>query len=60
MGINEYWIVDFKGLGGTAFIGKPKEPTFTVCQLVGEDYQLEQQEPHTYPLREVLREMHAS
>jgi Uma2 family endonuclease len=39
MGINEYWIVDFKGLGGTAFIGKPKQPTFTVCQLVGDEYQ---------------------
>jgi Uma2 family endonuclease len=38
-GINEYWIVDFKGLGGTAFIGKPKQPTFTVCQLVGDEYQ---------------------
>jgi Uma2 family endonuclease len=33
------WIVDFKGLGGTAFIGKPKQPTFTVCQLVGDEYQ---------------------
>jgi Uma2 family endonuclease len=39
MGINEYWIVDFKGLGGTAFIDKPKQPTFTVCQLVGDEYQ---------------------
>jgi Uma2 family endonuclease len=39
MGIKEYWIVDFKGLGGTAFIGKPKQPTFTVCQLVGDEYQ---------------------
>jgi Uma2 family endonuclease len=39
MGINEYWIVDFKGLGGNAFIGKPKQPTFTVCQLVDDEYQ---------------------
>lgn len=39
MGISEYWIVDFKGLGGTAFIGKPKQPTFTVCQLVSDEYQ---------------------
>jgi Uma2 family endonuclease len=38
MGINEYWIVDFKGLGGTAFIGKPKQPTFTVCQLIVDEY----------------------
>jgi len=37
-GISEYWIVDFRGLGGTAFIGKPKQPTFTVCQLQGDEY----------------------
>ena len=39
LGIPEYWIADFRGLGGTAFIGKPKQPTFTVCRLTGEDYQ---------------------
>jgi Uma2 family endonuclease len=38
MGIPEYWIVDFRGLGGIAFIGRPKQPTFTVCQLRNEDY----------------------
>lgn len=38
MGIPEYWIVDFRGLGGVAFIGRPKQPTFTVCQIVNEDY----------------------
>ena len=42
LGIEEYWIVDFKGLGGTAFIGKPKQPTLTVCELVGEEYQQRQ------------------
>lgn len=42
LGIPEYWIVDFRGLGGTAFIGKPKQPTFTVCQLDGEDYNQQQ------------------
>ena len=36
--VPEYWIVDFAGLGGTAFIGKPKQPTFTGCQLRGEEY----------------------
>ena len=41
-GISEYWIVDYRGLGGRAFIGNPKQPTFTVCQLVGEDYQQQQ------------------
>lgn len=38
LGISEYWIVDYRGLGGTAFIGKPKQPTFTVCQLVDEEF----------------------
>ncbi|MDI9639256.1 Uma2 family endonuclease [Oscillatoria amoena NRMC-F 0135] len=38
LGIPEYWIVDYRGLGGVAFIGKPKQPTFTVCQRVDEEY----------------------
>ncbi|GBF78680.1 Uma2 family endonuclease [Aphanothece sacrum] len=42
LGISEYWIVDYRGLGGVAFIGKPKQPTFTVCQLINEDYQQKQ------------------
>jgi Uma2 family endonuclease len=38
LGIPEYWIVDFRGLGGTAFIGKPKQPTFTLCRLDRDEY----------------------
>ncbi|MDB9371891.1 Uma2 family endonuclease [Nodularia sphaerocarpa] len=38
LGIPEYWIVDYRGLGGVIFIGKPKQPTFTICQLIDEDY----------------------
>lgn len=38
LGIPEYWIADYRGLGGVAFIGRPKQPTFTVCQLSGDDY----------------------
>lgn len=37
-GIPEYWIVDYLGLGGVAFIGKSKQPIVTVCQLIEEDY----------------------
>ena len=37
-GIPEYWIVDFRGLGGIEFIGKPKQPTFTVGHLEGDRY----------------------
>ena len=40
--ITEYWIVDFRGLGGLQFIGNPKQPTFTVCQLVDGVYQQQQ------------------
>ena len=42
LGIPEYWIVDYRGLGGVAFIGKPKQPTVTVCQLIEEDYSQQQ------------------
>jgi Uma2 family endonuclease len=42
LGIPEYWIVDYRGLGGISFIGKPKQPTFTVCQLEVEEYRLYQ------------------
>ncbi|QFS46562.1 Uma2 family endonuclease [Nostoc sphaeroides] len=40
MGIPEYWIVDYAALGGRNFIGNPKQPTITVCNLVDEEYQI--------------------
>lgn len=40
--IPEYWIVDFRGLGGVQFIGNPKQPTFTICQFVNGVYQQQQ------------------
>jgi Uma2 family endonuclease len=39
LGIDEYWIVDFRGLGGVQFIGRPKQPSLTVCQLQAQDYE---------------------
>ncbi|MEO1376045.1 MAG: Uma2 family endonuclease [Cyanobacteria bacterium J06635_10] len=42
LGIPEYWIVDFRALGGLQFIGNPKQPTFTVCQLVDGIYEQQQ------------------
>jgi Uma2 family endonuclease len=42
LGIPEYWIVDYLGLGGTFFIGSPKQPTITICQLQGERYAMQQ------------------
>ncbi|MBD2653528.1 Uma2 family endonuclease [Synechocystis sp. FACHB-383] len=41
LGIPEYWIVDHSGLGGTRYIGRPKQPTLTICQLVDGDYQMQ-------------------
>lgn len=34
IGICEYWIVDYLGLGGRRYIGNPKQPTITICRLV--------------------------
>jgi Uma2 family endonuclease len=41
-GIQEYWIVDYLGLGGTLFIGSPKQPTITICHLQGNRYTMDQ------------------
>ena len=40
MGIPEYWIVDYLGLGGRQFIGNPKRPTLSVYELVDGEYQV--------------------
>ena len=42
LGVQEYWIVDYLGIGGRRYIGSPKQPTFTVCTLVEEEYELQQ------------------
>ena len=39
-GIPEYWIVDYLGLGGSRYIGSPKQPTLSICQLVDGEYQI--------------------
>jgi len=40
MGILEYWIVDYAALGGRNFIGNPKQPMISICNLVDEEYQI--------------------
>ena len=40
VGIPEYWIVDYLGLGGRRFIGNPKQPTILVHELIDEEYQV--------------------
>jgi Uma2 family endonuclease len=38
LGIPEYWIVDYLGLGGRRYIGNPKQPTISVYQLIDGEY----------------------
>jgi Uma2 family endonuclease len=40
--IPEYWIVDFRALGGLCFIGNPKTPKFTVNRLRNQMYEQQQ------------------
>ncbi|MDB9313399.1 Uma2 family endonuclease [Spirulina sp. CS-785/01] len=42
MGIPEYWIVDYLGLGGRRFIGNPKSPTISVYKRVNGEYEVTQ------------------
>ena len=39
LGVPEYWIVDYLGIGGREYIGKPKQPTVTICSLIEDEYQ---------------------
>jgi Uma2 family endonuclease len=41
LGIQEYWIVDYLGLGGRLHLGYPKHPTFSVYQLVDGEYEVQ-------------------
>ena len=38
LGIQEYWIVDYRGLGAARYIGSPKKPTITILQLQEGEY----------------------
>ena len=40
LGIAEYWIVDYLGLGGRRFIGNPKQPTIFIYQMVDGEYEV--------------------
>ena len=42
LGIPEYWIVDYLGLGGRRYIGSPKQPTISVYQLIDGEYEVQQ------------------
>ncbi|EAZ92417.1 hypothetical protein CY0110_01789 [Crocosphaera chwakensis CCY0110] len=38
IGINEYWIVDYLGIGGSRYIGNPKKPTISIYNLIDGEY----------------------
>ena len=42
LGISEYWIADYAGLGGTRYIGQLKQPTLSICTLVDGEYDIQQ------------------
>jgi Uma2 family endonuclease len=42
MGIPEYWIVDYLGLGGRRFIGDAKKPAISVYTMVDGEYEVKQ------------------
>ena len=42
MGIEEYWIADYLGIGGRRYIGSPKQPTLSVYTLVDGEYEVQQ------------------
>ena len=42
LGIPEYWIADYAGLGGTRHIGKPKQTTLSICTLLKGEYEIQQ------------------
>jgi len=42
LGIPEYWIADYAGLGGVRHIGKSKQPTLSICTLVNGEYEIQQ------------------
>jgi Uma2 family endonuclease len=47
LGIPEYWIIDYAGLGGVQYIGSPKQPTITINHLIEGEYQAQQFQGNT-------------
>lgn len=57
IGILEYWIVDYLALGGTPYIGNPKQPTISIYNLVNEEYQVRQFRNDEMIISEVFPEL---
>jgi Uma2 family endonuclease len=37
IGVREYWIVDYAGLGGVRYLGRPKQPMLSIYVMDSED-----------------------
>ncbi|MBD2023803.1 Uma2 family endonuclease [Leptolyngbya sp. FACHB-711] len=42
LGVQEYWVIDYEGLGAAKYIGFPKSPTLTIYALVNGKYEAQQ------------------
>jgi Uma2 family endonuclease len=42
LGVQEYWIADYLGLGGRLYIGNPKRPTLSIYNLIEGEYEVQQ------------------
>lgn len=47
LGIPEYWIIDYAGLGGVQYIGSQKQPTITINRLIEGEYQAQKFQGNT-------------
>ena len=57
LGIQEYWIVDYAALGGRQFIGKPKQPIFSVYALIDGEYEVQRFREGDYILSPTFPEL---
>lgn len=57
LGVLEYWIVDYAGLGGIQYIGSPKQPTVTINRLINDEYQAERYQRDTAILSPTFPEL---
>ena len=42
LGIGELWLIDYQGLGGTRYIGSPKQPVTSIYSLQNREYLVNQ------------------
>ena len=61
LGIEEYWICDYLGLGGKRYIGSPKQPTFSVYHMnEADEYQVRKFQGEQEIQSKVFPELHLS